>query len=113
LTGLTSLGLPGLSGFPAELSVFLGAFRAYPVLTVVGMAGIVITAFYVLRVVQRLFFGKLFLAREVALTDANRIEVTVLVLLTVFVIAVGVYPSPFMRLIATAVAPIAAKLGGL
>ncbi|HET6484849.1 MAG TPA: NADH-quinone oxidoreductase subunit M, partial [Spirochaetia bacterium] len=30
LTGLTSLGLPGLSGFPAELSVFLGAFRVYP-----------------------------------------------------------------------------------
>ena len=57
LTGLTSLGLPGLSGFPAELAVFLGAYREYPVVTVICVTGIVITAFYVLRLVQRLFFG--------------------------------------------------------
>ena len=57
LTGLTSLGLPGLSGFPAELAVFLGAFRAYPVVTVMCTTGIVITAFYILRLLQRMFFG--------------------------------------------------------
>ena len=122
LTGLTSLGLPGLSGFPAELAVFLGAFRAYPVVTVVCTTGIVITAFYVLRLLQRMLFG----AKPVAVLngvhaphplpafgDANRVEFTALALLMVFILVVGLYPLPFVQLIGTAVAPVAAKLGGL
>jgi NADH-quinone oxidoreductase subunit M len=113
MTGLTSLGLPGLSGFPAELSVFLGAFRAYPIMTVICVTGIVFTAFYVLRVVQKLFFGKFRLAHEVPLTDANRVEFTALAILMVFIFAVGLYPFPIMRVIGSAVAPIAAKLGGM
>ncbi len=113
LTGLTSLGLPGLSGFPAELSVFLGAFRAYPVVTVICVTGIVITAFYVLRVVQRLFFGGAFLAKPVTFGDANRVELAALGLLMFFILAVGLYPHPFTRIIGSAVAPIASKLQGL
>jgi NADH-quinone oxidoreductase subunit M len=115
LTGLTSLGLPGLSGFPAELAVFIGAFRAYPVVTVVCTTGIVITAFYVLRLVQRLFFGARRMAHEPehGFGDANKVEFTALALLMVFILAVGLYPLPFVRLIGSAVAPVAAKLGGL
>ena len=120
LTGLTSLGLPGLSGFPAELSVFLGAYRAYPAVTVVCVTGIVFTAFYVLRVVQRLFFGRQFLAHAVSAQgtapgfgDANVVESAALGLLMLFILAVGLYPLPFLNLIATGVAPIAAKLGGM
>jgi NADH-quinone oxidoreductase subunit M len=113
LTGLTSLGLPGLSGFPAELSVFLGAFRAYPVVTVVCVTGIVFTAFYVLRVVQKLFFGGVVLARPAAFGDANRVELAALALLTFFILAVGLYPLPFTRIISSAVAPIALKLQGM
>ena len=112
LAGLTSLGLPGLSGFPAELAVFIGAFRAFPVVTVIGTTGLVITAFYILRLVQRLFFGAPRLAHEAAFADANRVELAALGLLIVFIFAVGLYPLPFMRLIGSAVAPIAAKLGG-
>lgn len=113
LTGLTSLGLPGLSGFPAELSVFIGAYRAYPIVTVVCITGIVITAFYVLRVVQRLFFGEFRMAHVVPLSDANRVEIAALTLLMVFIVAVGVYPFPIMRLIESAVAPISRTLGGM
>ena len=129
LTGLTSLGLPGLSGFPAELAVFIGAFRAYPAVTVVCTTGIVITAFYVLRLLQKLFFG----ARTVvplpaaghaalapalgdaksAFGDANKVEFAALALLMLFIFAVGLYPLPFVRLIGTAVAPLAAKLTGM
>ena len=39
IAGLTSLGLPGLSGFVAELLVFLGLFKTYPVLGVLGVIG--------------------------------------------------------------------------
>jgi NADH-quinone oxidoreductase subunit M len=113
LTGLTSLGLPGLSGFPAELSVFLGAYRAYPAVTVICVTGIVFTAFYVLRVVQKLFFGGVFVARPASFGDANRVELTALALLAFFILAVGLYPLPFTGIIGSAVAPIASKLQGM
>ncbi len=112
LTGLTSLGLPGLSGFPAELAVFLGAFRVYPALTILCTSGIVVTAFYVLRLVQRVFFGVPRLAHEVAFADANRVEIAALGLLMIFIFAVGLYPLPFLRLIGSAVAPIMTSVGG-
>ncbi|MGA2640047.1 MAG: NADH-quinone oxidoreductase subunit M [Spirochaetia bacterium] len=126
LTGLTSLGLPGLSGFPAELAVFIGAYRTYPAVTVVCTTGIVITAFYVLRLLQRLFFGarattsgagsdakSAFGDAKSAFGDANGVEFAALALLMLFILAVGLYPLPFVRVIGSAVAPVAAKLGAM
>lgn len=48
IAGLASLGLLGLSGFVAELAVFVGSFQVIPVLTVLDAAGIVVTAGYML-----------------------------------------------------------------
>jgi NADH-quinone oxidoreductase subunit M len=127
LTGLTSLGLPGLSGFPAELAVFLGAFRTYPAVTAICTTGIVITAFYILRLLQRMLFGAgpLVLAAAgvpahgpgpahsaIALTDAGRVEFLALAILMTVILVVGIFPLPFFQLIGSAVGPIAARLGG-
>ena len=112
LTGLCSLGLPGLSGFVAELLVFIGAFRTYPILTVVCITGIVITAFYVLRAVQMMFYGK-FHCHEEHLTDANGIEVAALALLMLAIVTIGFYPFYMMKVIHSAVLPIAVKLGAM
>jgi NADH-quinone oxidoreductase subunit M len=112
LTGLCSLGLPAMSGFVAEITVFLGAFKTYPVLTVISITGIVFTAFYVLRVVQVVFFGPED-PHYADLKDANKIEFTALALLMFFIIAVGVYPYYMMKVIHSAVLPIALKLGGM
>ncbi len=57
IAGLTSLGLPGLSGFVAELLVFLGLFKTYPALGVLGVIGAAITAVYILRLLAKVFFG--------------------------------------------------------
>jgi NADH-quinone oxidoreductase subunit M len=110
LTGLCSLGLPGLSGFPAELLVFIGAFKTYPAVAVVCITGIVITAFYVLRVVQMMLYGK-FHSHEEHLTDANPVEYLALALLMFFIVCIGFYPFYMINLIHSAVLPIAAKLG--
>jgi NADH-quinone oxidoreductase subunit M len=56
---LSSIGLPGLNGFVGEALVFLGAFPVEPVLAVIGTAGIVLGAWYLLTVVMRVFFGPL------------------------------------------------------
>jgi NADH-quinone oxidoreductase subunit M len=114
LTGLTSLGLPGLSGFVAELLVFVGAYRTYPAITIVCITGIVFTAYYILRVVQKMFYGP-YAETDGGrrLTDANVVEFTALALLMVFIAAIGVYPFYIMKVIHGSVLPIAIKLGGM
>ena len=55
--GLASMGLPGFSGFIAELQVLIGAWRAFPWLAIVSGAGILITVAYTLIVVHKAFFA--------------------------------------------------------
>ncbi len=59
LGALGSLGLPGMSGFVAELMVFLGTWQQRPLLAVLAISGLVITATYLLRSVQFAFYGPL------------------------------------------------------
>ncbi|MBI1976914.1 MAG: NADH-quinone oxidoreductase subunit M [Candidatus Omnitrophica bacterium] len=58
LGGLCGLGLPGMSGFVAELLVTLGTVQTYPVIGIISIIGLVITAYYVLSAVQAVFYGK-------------------------------------------------------
>jgi NADH-quinone oxidoreductase subunit M len=57
LAGVASMGLPGFSGFVAELQVLVGAWQAFPTLTVVAGAGILVGVAYTLRALQLAFFG--------------------------------------------------------
>jgi NADH-quinone oxidoreductase subunit M len=58
IAGVASMGLPGFSGFVAELQVLIGSWHAFPTLTVVSGVGIVIGVAYTLRAVQKGFFGE-------------------------------------------------------
>lgn len=112
MTGLCSLGLPGMSGFVAELAVFVGSYRTYPLLTIITVTGIVVTAFYVLKAVQVVFFGTL-REEHKEMKDANFVEYAALVILMFFILAIGIYPFHVMNVVHSAVAPIALKLGGM
>ena len=112
ITSLTSLGLPGLSGFVAEIVTFIGAYKIYPIITIICVTGIVITAFYVLRVVQKVFYGPEKQEFK-GLKDANKVEFAALFLLMLFIVAIGVYPFYMMKVIHSSVLPIAMKLGGM
>ena len=57
LAGLASMGMPGFSGFVAELQVLIGTWRMYPTLAVICGAGIVIAVAYTLRAIHRSFFS--------------------------------------------------------
>jgi len=100
--GLASFGVPGTSGFMAELLVFLGAWRAYPILAILAVFGIVITATYVLRVLQRVFLGP-FKPQFEGIPDAHTTEWVALVVLSVLLILLGVLPGSMVNLIDTAV----------
>jgi NADH-quinone oxidoreductase subunit M len=89
---LTSLGLPGLSGFVAEILVFLGAWESsYAWWLVPAVLGAFITAVYVLRVSKWIFFGP---AKEIApLTDAVGFEWIAPTVLSGVLILLGIYPK--------------------
>jgi NADH-quinone oxidoreductase subunit M len=97
LAFFAALGLPGMTGFIAEASVFIGSFPVYRTLTIMAALGIVITASYVLWTVQRVFLGKLN-PKYADLPDINRRELFTLVPLGIMVILFGVYPMPILHL---------------
>ncbi len=57
IAGLASLGLPTMSGFVAEMLVFLGSVEAFEAPTIIAVIGILLSAGYILWTVQRVFYG--------------------------------------------------------
>ena len=111
LAGMASLGLPGLSGFVAELLVFLGLFQTYPILGALGIIGAAMTAVYILRLMARVFFGPLG-ERWRDQTDANGLERASALTLAGFILLVGMFPFPFIRAIESGALETLAKFGG-
>ena len=92
-----ALGLPGLSGFISEAFSLIGAFETFRTLTIIAATTIVLTAAYMLWVLQRVFLGSL-PEKWKGLTDMNGREMVMLIPLAVVVIVLGVYPSPILDL---------------
>jgi NADH-quinone oxidoreductase subunit M len=88
---LGSLGLPGLSGFVSEFMVFLGAFPTYNVTVAIAVIGVLLTAAYFLRMVQRMFLGTVAGHTE-GLSEINAREIISVAPLAILMIAIGVYP---------------------
>jgi NADH-quinone oxidoreductase subunit M len=101
--GLASFGLPGTSGFIAELLVFLGTFRTYPILAIAAATAIVITAAYVLRVLQRIFHGPLDEHHYAELPDARTTEWVAICVNSALLIVVGVMPRLLTDIIGVSV----------
>ncbi len=109
IAGLTSLGLPGLSGFAAEFLVFVGTFQTSPWLGVLGVVGVAVTAVYILRLIARVFFGPLN-ERWRDISDASRLETIAGVCLVGFLVLFGIYPPLMVGQIDSAVTPLIASL---
>ena len=112
VAGLASLGLPGLSGFVSEVLVFLGAFPVWGWLTGIAVFGIVLTAGYILWMVQRVLFGPA-LPRYAGVSDASFVEAVPAVLLLIVIVLVGVYPSLITDVFDAGIAPMVASRFGL
>ena len=93
--GLAGLGLPGFAGFVAEFLVFWGAFKAHPVVAAIAVIGLVLTAFYVLRVFQRAFFGPPNPKWD-HLTDSSSIQNVAYAVLIGTMLVYGIYPRLFL-----------------
>jgi len=107
IAGLASLGVPGLSGFVAELTTFLGAYEMHPVPTIVAVFGVVLAAGYILWTFQRVFHGPSDSKWE-NLTDADQWwEYVAMALLVISIVGVGIYPSIITESIESGIEPIA------
>jgi NADH-quinone oxidoreductase subunit M len=104
-----ALGLPGLSGFISEAFSLLGAFQTFRTLTIVAAVTIVLTAGYMLGVLQRVFLGTI-PEKWKGLTDMDRREMIMLVPLAAIVIFLGVYPGPMIDLMSTSLNHLSAIL---
>ncbi len=97
IAGLCSLGLPGFSGFVAEMTVFMGSWQntdaMYRLATILACASIVVTAVYILRAVGQTVMGPVRDAHYNSLTDAGWNEKLAAVILITGIVAIGIAPS--------------------
>lgn len=118
VAGLASLGLPALSGFPGELMAFLGIFGSMRAVAIVGAAGIILSAVYVLRGVMGITYGPMS-PRYQGLRDARLVEAIPMIVLVAFILLLGIYPGILTQTMHQTVADfdsflqtITAKIGG-
>ncbi|HJB84357.1 MAG TPA: NADH-quinone oxidoreductase subunit M [Candidatus Alistipes merdigallinarum] len=114
IAGLASLGLPGLSGFIAEMTVFVGAFEHtdtfHRVFTIIACSSIVITAVYILRMVGKVFYGAVQNKDHLALTDAVWFERLSVIVLIVAIAGLGMAPLWMSDMIHESLAPVIEQL---
>ena len=110
VAGLANLGLPGFSGFVAEMTVFVGSFQNadtfHRVCTIVAASSIVITAVYILRVVGRILYGTCTDPEHLKLTDARWDERVAVISLVISIAAIGFAPFWFSNIISGGVEPV-------
>lgn len=110
VAGLANLGLPGFSGFIAEMTIFVGSFQNadtfHRVLTIAACTSIVVTAVYILRVVGKILYGTCTNEHHLALTDATWDERFSVICLILAVAGLGMAPFWVSDMISTGVAPI-------
>ena len=109
VAGLASLGLPGLAGFPAEFTTFIGSYNVFPLATILCVCTIAITAGYILWRLGAVFFGPLMEAWA-PLGDAIWRERIAVGLLAAATLLIGVAPNVVADMSAAGVAPIAARV---
>jgi len=114
IAGLASLGLPGLSGFVAEMTIFFGAYQHtdtfHRILTIMATTSIVVTAVYILRVVGILLLGPIKNDHFLHLDDAKWYERLSTITLVLAIAAIGIAPLWLSDMINVSLAPIVNKI---
>ena len=114
IAGLASLGLPGFSGFVAEMNIFVGAFQHpdmfHRIASIITVSAIVVTAVYILRVVGIMLMGTIRNEEHNSLKDATWYEKTGIVLLLIPIIGIGVAPLWLSNMITESIAPFIARM---
>ncbi len=114
IAGLASLGLPGFSGFMAEMQIFVGAFQHpdmfHRIATIFTVSAIVITAVYILRVVGMMLMGPVKNEEYNVLPQATWYEKTGVLLLLIPITFMGVMPFWITEMVRESIQPFIERL---
>jgi NADH-quinone oxidoreductase subunit M len=118
--GLVSMGMPGFSGFVAEFPIFSGLWSANPEflwsgygwIAIIASISIVITASYIIRIITKVFFGKMPAEFEGHIHDVTVLDKVAIVFLSAILVIVGVFPRIMVPLVESGVNNVLRLLGG-
>ena len=110
IAGLANLGLPGLSGFVAEMTIFVGSFENadtfHRVLTIMATTSIVVAAVYILRMIGKILYGVNLNPEHAKLHDAHWEERFAVICLIGCIAGIGLAPGWLSDVISDSVAPV-------
>lgn len=116
IAGLCSLGLPGFSGFVAEMTVFMGSWQRpetfFRIATILSCASIVVTAVYILRATGKAVMGPITNDKFLLLKDSAWNEKFASVILIVAILVIGFAPFLLTNLISPDAQVIMENLSG-
>lgn len=95
---LASIGVPGTSGFPAELLLIIGALAAHPSLGVAALAGAILGAAYMLSFARRTFFGPITHADVSQTQDLRPRELILLCIPALLILGFGFFPDSILHI---------------
>lgn len=103
ISTLASAGLPGLNGFIGEYTILVSAFQSDWLLGGIAVSGVILGAWYLLKLYGKVFFGPVTNDRMHEVKDLNLRELTVLAPLIFLMFFMGVYPKPFFDAMTTSI----------
>jgi NADH-quinone oxidoreductase subunit M len=109
--GLASIGMPGTSGFPAELLILVSVIQTHTGAGLAALFGMVIGAAYFLNIYRRAFLGPVLNQAVAAATDLRPRELALLLVFAALILGFGLFPAPLLEIIRPAAAAWVARLG--
>jgi len=94
---LSSIGLPLLNGFVGEFLILAGTFKTNYIYAAFAATGIILSAYYMLKMFKKVMFGPLDKKENEALPDITNRELGILIAIVALIILIGVYPNMFLR----------------
>ncbi len=93
LFALASIGLPGTSGFPAELLLIISTLLAHPSISIAALIGVILSAAYMLSFTRRAFFGPITRSDVKQMQDLRPRELTLLCVSALLILGFGFFPN--------------------
>ena len=125
--GLVSMGMPGLSGFIAEFPILMGVWEGgtmdlswtalrlnpasfYPIVAVLAVLGVIVTAAYILRAIGSVFFGDYDEHKWHDMRPMKGIDKVTIVSFVAILIVIGLFPSVISNIIESGMIPVVERL---